>query len=149
MTAEFTLTTTLPGPPARAFELSLSVDAHLRSMTRSRERAIGGVTSGSLGLGDEVTWRAWHFGVPWTMTNRVVESDPPHRFADEQVRGPCREFRHEHTFRDDGSGTLMTDHVTFQAPFGIIGRLTERIALRRYLAHLISERNRYLVRAAG
>ncbi|HEY3633282.1 MAG TPA: SRPBCC family protein [Jatrophihabitantaceae bacterium] len=149
MTAEFTRVTTLPASPPQAFELSLSVEAHLRSMERSRERAVAGVTSGILTLGDEITWRAWHFGVPWTMTSRVTEYDPPHRFVDEQVRGPFHAFRHEHLFEASADGCLMTDRVAFQAPFGIIGRLTERVVLRRYLAHLIAERNRYLVAATA
>jgi hypothetical protein len=50
-------------PPTEAFDLSLSVSAHLASMAASRERAIGrAATSDLLGLGDEITWRAWHFG---------------------------------------------------------------------------------------
>ena len=64
-------------PPAEAFDLSLSVAAHLASMTRSRERAIGGITSDFLGLGDEITWRAWHFGVPWRLTSRITAFDRP------------------------------------------------------------------------
>jgi len=153
VTAEFVQVTILPVSPQRAFELSLSVEAHLRSMARSRERAVGAVTSGTLTLDDEVTWRAWHFGVPWTMTSRITEYDPPHRFVDEQVRGPFRAFRHEHLFTESGDGTVMTDRVTFTAPFGVLGRVTERVVLRRYLAHLIGARNRYLsaatARAAG
>jgi len=149
VTAEFTQVTTLPVSPQRAFELSLSVEAHLRSMARSRERALGAMTSGTLTLGDEITWRAWHFGVPWTMTSRITEYDPPHRFVDEQVRGPFRAFRHEHTFREDAGSTLMTDQVTFTAPFGVLGRLAERVVLRSYLARLIAERNRYLAAAAA
>jgi hypothetical protein len=41
------------------------------SMARSREHAIGRVTSDLLRLGDEVTWRAWHFGIPWRLTSRI------------------------------------------------------------------------------
>jgi ligand-binding SRPBCC domain-containing protein len=149
VTAEFTQVTILPVSPPRAFELSLSVEAHLRSMARSRERAVGAVTSGTLTLGDEVTWRAWHFGVPWQMTSRVTECEPPHRFVDEQVRGPFRAFRHEHLFTAAGDGTLMTDQVAFTAPFGVLGRLAERVVLRRYLAQLIGARNRYLAAAAA
>jgi len=151
--AEFAQVTILPVSPPRAFELSLSVEAHLRSMARSRERAVGAVTSGTLTLDDEVTWRAWHFGVPWTMTSRITEYDPPHRFVDDQVRGPFRAFRHEHLFTESDDGTVMTDRVAFTAPFGVLGRVTERVVLRRYLAHLIGARNRYLAaataRAAG
>lgn len=63
---------------------------------------MGGVTAGRIGLGEEVTWRAVHFGLPFTMTSRVTELERPLRFVDEQVRGPFRSFRHEHRFEATG-----------------------------------------------
>lgn len=67
-------------------------------MSDSNERAIDGVTTGHIGLGESVTWRARHFGTPFTMTSRVIELDRPRRFVDEQMRGPFRSFQHEHLF---------------------------------------------------
>jgi hypothetical protein len=52
------LETVIAAPAGDCFHLSLSVDAHTASMSRSGERAIGGVTSGVMKLGDTVTWRA-------------------------------------------------------------------------------------------
>ncbi len=131
-------------PPAEAFDLSVSVAAHLASMTRSRERAIGGITSDFLGLGDEITWRAWHFGIPWRLTIRITTFDRPRRFIDEQVRGPFYRFHHEHLFEPFDGGSRMTDIVEFEAPAGWLGRLAERLVLASYLRSLIEERNRYL-----
>lgn len=51
-------------PKAGLFDLARSIDAHTDSMAQSREEAVGGVRSGLISLGEEVTWRAWHFGVP-------------------------------------------------------------------------------------
>ncbi len=39
------------------FDLARSIDAHVASMSESRERAIAGVTTGLIALGDQVTWR--------------------------------------------------------------------------------------------
>lgn len=50
------------GHGQRPPDLQVSIDAHKDSMARSREQAIAGVTSGLISLGEEVTWRAWHFG---------------------------------------------------------------------------------------
>jgi hypothetical protein len=80
------LTTAVLATPERCFELSLSVDAHRSSMSDSGERAISGVTSGMMGRGDSVTWRARHFGIPFTMTSVISQYDAPHRFVDEQLR---------------------------------------------------------------
>jgi len=68
------------------------------SMATSGERAIDGVTTGIIGLGETVTWRARHFGITWTMTTTISELDRPNRFVDRQRRGPFEEFIHEHTF---------------------------------------------------
>lgn len=150
MTVRFECVTQVAAPPAVIYELSLDVGAHLRSMARSGERAVGGVTDGVLRLGDEVTWRARHLGLPWTMTSRVVETDPPHRFVDQQVRGPFRRFRHEHLFAPDGPGrTRMVDRVELQAPFGPLGRVAEVVLVGRYLRRLIEERNRLLAAEAA
>ncbi len=136
--------TKLAMPPAEAFDLSLSVTAHVASMARSRERAIGRVNSDFLSLGDEITWRGWHFGVPWRLTSRITAFDRPQRFIDEQLRGPFHRFHHEHLFEPFDGGTRMTDTVEFEAPAGWIGRLAERWVLAAYLRTLIEERNRYL-----
>lgn len=144
MSVEFTCVTQVDAPVAIAFALSTDIDAHVASMAASRERAIGERRGGRLELGGEVTWRAWHFGLPWTMTSRITELDRPHRFTDEQVRGPFAAFRHVHRFELDGEGTRMTDEVSFSAPLGPLGRLAERLVLARRLRELIEERNRFL-----
>jgi hypothetical protein len=50
--------TEVAAAPEICFDLARSVDAHLASAAATGERAIAGVTTGLLVLGDEVTWRA-------------------------------------------------------------------------------------------
>jgi len=144
----FVLVTEIAAPVDRVFDLCLDVESHLRSMARSRERAIAGRTNGTLELGDQVTWRATHFGIPWTMTVQIAELDRPRRFVDEQVTGPFASFRHRHEFEQRGDGTQMTDTIEFTAPFGLVGRFAERLVLEGRLVTLIETRNRYLQQAA-
>jgi len=141
----FQCRTLLRSTPREAFDRSLDIDLHRASMARSRERAVDGVTSGVIGPGEQVTWRAWHFGVPFRMTSRITEFDAPRSFVDEQVRGPFRSFRHVHRFEPtvDGRGTLMIDEVEFVAPFGPLGRMAE-VVLGPYLRRLIEMRNTHL-----
>jgi ligand-binding SRPBCC domain-containing protein len=138
------LQTLVPAHLKACFDLSLSVDAHAASMARSRERAIGPVTSGVLGPGDSVTWRARHFGIPFTMTSRIVEHEPPHRFVDEQVSGPFARWWHEHRFEANDAGTLMTDLVEFASPLGPLGRAVDRLVLTSYLTRLLTARNEWI-----
>jgi len=42
------------------FDLSRSIDLHVDSTTQSNERAIDGVRSGLICLGETVTWEAKH-----------------------------------------------------------------------------------------
>ncbi|MET0844122.1 MAG: SRPBCC family protein [Mycetocola sp.] len=144
MTVTFELRSRLAMPVQAAFDLSRSIDHHVDSMAKSGERAVGGVTSGLIGDGQDVTWRAVHFGIPFRMTNRITRMSGPDSFVDEQVHGPFRFFRHEHVFVADGDMTTMIDRVSFAAPYGILGVLAEKLVLGRYLRRLIEERNRFL-----
>jgi len=143
MVTSFTIVTRADVPLERLFDESLSIDAHVDSMAHSRERAIAGVTSGMIGLGETVTWHARHFGVWLTMTSKITELDRPHRFVDEQVQGPFRSFHHEHAFAEDGGTTVMTDTMTLASP--VFGRLAERQILVPYLRRLIRQRNAHLL----
>lgn len=146
MTVRFELTTVIRAPVQTVFEASLDIDAHLGSMEASGEQAIAGVTSGKIGLGETVTWRARHFGINWTMTSIISEMDEPRRFVDEQQRGPFRRFRHVHEFEPIDDGTSMRDQIEFDAPLWWLGDVVERAVLGRYLPKLILERNRFLKR---
>ena len=145
MASSFTLVTRANAPVEQLFDVSLSIDEHVASMDRSGEQAVGGVVSGSIGLGETVTWRARHFGIWFTMTSRITSLERPHRFVDEQVRGPFRSFRHEHSFAPDAAATVMVDTLTIASP--IFGRLAERLVLVPYLRRLIRRRNAYLLAA--
>lgn len=140
------LTTDIAAPPERCFSLSLSVDAHTSSMTGSRERIVGGVQSGTMSLGDSVTWQARHFGLPFRMTSRITEYDQPQRFVDEQVRGPFASWWHEHVFEAVAGGTRMVDTVRYRSPAGPLGLLVNRLALDRYMTQLLAARNDWLKR---
>jgi ligand-binding SRPBCC domain-containing protein len=142
------LRTRVAAPPSRCFDLARDVTAHQRSTEASRERAVAGVTSGLLGLGDEVTWEATHFGVRQRLTSHITEFDPPKRFVDEMVRGPFRSFRHEHQFHEIDGGTEVVDIFDYTAPLGPLGRLADTLFLSRYMTRLLRDRNAYLKRAA-
>ena len=144
MAVYFKCTTRTSTPKSEMFDLARSIDAHKESMAQSREDAVAGVRSGLISLGEEVTWRAWHFGVPIRMTSRITQMEAPDFFVDEQVEGPFRRFRHVHEFSEDSAGTTMVDRIKYEAPFGLVGRVLEKLVLARYLQKLIEARNRHL-----
>jgi hypothetical protein len=82
-------TTLIHAPIERCFDLSRSVEVHLLANVHSGERAMarGGVTSDLVGLSQEVTWRAKHFGVWQTLTSKTTAMEPPRYFQVTMVRG--------------------------------------------------------------
>ncbi len=127
------------------FEKSLNIDAHSGSMAESGERAVDGVVTGQIALGEQVTWQAKHFGLPVRMTSEILELDAPRTFTDQQVCGPFKKFHHVHEFFESTTGTLMVDQIHFEAPLGPLGWLAERLVLSWYLPRLIRMRNAYLI----
>ena len=120
-----------------------ALDTHFKALKVNLDPRWYG-TFAEIGAGQEVTWRARHFGFPLTMTSRVTQVDFPRSFTDEQVRGPFRSFRHIHEFEATPGGCIMTDRVEFAAPFGLLGRAAGKLVLRPYLQRLIRDRGRFL-----
>ena len=130
--------------------MSLSVNLHLDSMTDHREKVVAGRTTGQFVEGDVVTWSARYFGLPLRLTIRIFDVDAaPHRFADEQVRSPFPAYHHEHLFEEIDGHTHMRDRLPLAAPYGPLGRLAEKLFLRRYMQRLLEERNAALVRSVS
>ena len=112
----------------------------MHSTLATGERAVGGKTAGLLALGDEVTWRARHLGVWQELTSRITAYDRPSYFRDSMVRGAFGRFDHDHYFEAKGRGTLMRDVFEYRAPYGLLGRLAERLFLTAYMRRLLSAR---------
>ena len=84
------LETEIAAPVERVFDIARDIDFHQRSMVHTNERAVAGRTSGRIGAGETVTWRARHLGRTWSLTSRITVFEPPVRFVDEQSSGPVR-----------------------------------------------------------
>ena len=139
------LFTTIHAPIGRVFDLARSIDLHSDSLAATGEQAVGGVTSGMIGPGETVTWRARHFGVWQHLTSRITIFEPPYRFGDRMVRGAFKRFDHEHSFTaQDDDTTLMRDVFDFDAPLGLLGRLANRLFLARYMRRFLLIRNETL-----
>jgi ligand-binding SRPBCC domain-containing protein len=132
--------TLVDAPPERCFDASRDLDLHMKSVAHTNERAVAGRTSGLIELGEEVTWRARHFGVTQHFTSRITAFDRPRHFRDEMQRGVFRSFVHDHYFERAGDLTKMIDVLVFSAPLGVLGRIAERLVLRRYLERLLRMR---------
>jgi ligand-binding SRPBCC domain-containing protein len=138
------LTTAIDAPVIRVFDLARSIDLHTSSTSKTGERAVAGVTSGLIGAGQQVTWRARHFGVWQSLTVRVEVFEPPTHFSDRMLRGAFQRMEHHHYFAPSSRGTTMRDVFEFQSPLGILGRAVDSLLLKRYLQSFLVERNRVI-----
>jgi ligand-binding SRPBCC domain-containing protein len=142
------LTTTINAPIERCFDLARSIDLHKFSTRGTEEEAIAGKTSGLIGKGQRVTWRARHFGIRQTLTSEITEFDYPNHFRDEMIKGIFKLIKHDHLFKHAGNNTVMKDKFHFESPGGILGTIFNRLVLIKYLSNLLTTRNRMIKEVA-
>lgn len=56
--------------------------------------------------------------LPVRWQSEITSWEPPHRFVDEQRRGPYRQWHHEHLFEARAGGTWVRDRVDYAVPGG-------------------------------
>jgi ligand-binding SRPBCC domain-containing protein len=134
------LETFIAAPIGRCFDLMRDVQAHTRTTSATRERAVAGRTSGLLEEGDVVTFEAVHFGVKQRLTARVTRVEAPYLLEDEMLRGAFKALTHRHAFREAAGGTAMVDDFTYTSPLGPLGVLADKLFLERYMTRFLKER---------
>lgn len=67
------LKTLIDAPIEVCFDAARNIDLHVGSTSKTKERAIAGVTNGLIALGEPVTWEAIHFGIKQRLTTRISE----------------------------------------------------------------------------
>jgi ligand-binding SRPBCC domain-containing protein len=101
---------------------------------------IHGDVPARLEAGSRLEYRIrWLFlRIPWV--TRITRWLPESEFEDVQERGPYRSWIHTHTFEDGGGDVVMRDRVEYSLPFGAVGRLAHRVAVRRQLEAIVDFR---------
>ncbi len=122
------LSTLISAPRERVFDLARSIDAHQDSTEGTQERAVAGVTTGLIGLNDQVTWEAKHLGIRQKLTVRITAFNRPSHFQDVMIAGAFKRMKHDHEFLEQSGSTLMVDRFEFQSPFGILGRTVDQFS---------------------
>lgn len=72
-------------------------------------------------------------GIPIRWRTEIPEWDPPHKFVDNQVRGPYRLWHHTHTFEtiDGGTRTLCTDVVRYRPRGWLLAPIVNKLFVQR------------------
>jgi ligand-binding SRPBCC domain-containing protein len=141
--------TWIAAPPERVFDLARDVGAHAESSSFTHERIVPpGRTSGLLEAGDLITFEGVHFGLRQRITAKILEMDPPRIFVDELVRSAFKRLRHVHEFEPSNGGTLMRDTLEWTSPFGLLGRIADRVAVIRHMTWFVTTKQNALKRIA-
>jgi ligand-binding SRPBCC domain-containing protein len=135
------LTTFIQAPAERVFDLSRSIDLHKKSMTKHKEEAVAGTRFGLIEKDETVTWKAKHLFKTRMLRTRITAMKKAEMFIDEQIEGDFKMMKHEHHFKPCDNGTIMIDLLSFESPYGSIGKVFNSVYLTNYLRKLIEARN--------
>ena len=124
-----------------AFDLSRSIDFHAFTQSHRNEIAVGGVTSGLIELGETVTWKATHFGIPQHLSVQIKKFEKPFHFRDTMIKGAFRRFDHDHIFEQVNGKIKLTDIFDYDVPLAFIGKIFDSFALNKYMTNFAIQRN--------
>ena len=142
------LHTEIAAPIERCFDLARSMEVHVLSMRASGERIVGGRKSGLIEVNETVTFRAKHFGITQELTGQISEMSRPYVFVDTMVLGAFKCLSHRHIFIQNGQDTMMKDEFYYTSPFGVFGKIADALFLKKYLEHILNERNSFIKNCA-
>ena len=100
--------------------------------------------NGLINKNETVTWQAKHLFKTRKFTSKITEMEKPIFFIDEMLKGDFKNFRHEHHFKAAENGTIMIDLLNFETPYGIAGKIANRIFLTSYIEKLLVKRNKVI-----
>jgi ligand-binding SRPBCC domain-containing protein len=103
-----------------------------------------------MGVGTLIEYRLRLHRVPVRWRTRIEVWEPPRRFVDVQVKGPYSLWEHTHEFEEDGPGaTIIRDRVRYAIPFGPLGKIADRVLVRRDLRRIFDYRREAVARELG
>jgi len=80
------------------------------------------------------------FGIPVEWITEITHVKENQFFVDEQRKGPYKIWHHEHHFRETAEGILMKDIVTYELPFGKLGKLAHPVLVKKKLEEIFDFR---------
>lgn len=138
------ITTHYFAPIETIFNTNRDIDVHQQSASKTKEVAIAGITSGLINKNETVTWKGKHFGVFITHQSIISEMIFPTYFIDEQLKGKFKSFKHQHFFEQKENYVEVKDLLEYETPFGVFGKLFDKLFLKKHLTNFIIHRNAIL-----
>lgn len=96
----------------------------------------------SMRVGQLIDYRLRVRGVPMAWQSEITAWDPPHRFVDEQRKGPYRRWHHEHMFMERAGGTVIVDRVEYAVPGGPFAPWIDTLFVQGDVRRIFEHRSR-------
>jgi len=81
---------------------------------------------------------------------RITEFEWNHYFADEQQKGPFKQWHHRHEFREKThngvTGTIVRDMIEYEVGFGRLGALADSLFVTPQMRNTFAQRQQILPR---
>jgi ligand-binding SRPBCC domain-containing protein len=79
-------------------------------------------------------------GIPMNWITEIKYVHDHKFFVDEQRKGPYKIWHHEHHFESVDGGVMMTDIVSYELPFGFLGKIAHPLFVRKKLEEIFDYR---------
>lgn len=89
------------------------------------------------------------FGLKLDWMTEITQVRDLEYFVDEQRIGPYKMWHHQHKIESIEGGVLMTDIVTYQPPFGILGAIANTVLIKKQLREIFNYRTMALEKRFG
>ncbi|MDZ4711016.1 MAG: SRPBCC family protein [bacterium] len=83
-------------------------------------------------------------GITFKWRTEITKWEPPYLFEDIQLKGPYKEWIHEHRFEADGNSTIMTDTVKYISPGGFLEFIPHNLFVKRKVESIFDYREKIL-----
>ena len=80
---------------------------------------------------------------------QITECVEPLDFVEEQIQGPYHYWHHRHTFLETKEGVWMTDRVSFNLRYWLLGKLAYKLFVRQKLIDFFDFRSGILEKKFG
>jgi len=82
------------------------------------------------------------FNIPMNWVTEITHVEHMKYFTDEQRGGPYKFWHHKHFFSEVNGGTEIEDIVHYALPFGFIGTIVNKLAVRKKLKEIFDYRQK-------
>ena len=79
-------------------------------------------------------------GIPMKWVTEITHVKDYQFFVDEQRIGPYKLWHHEHHFMETPDGIEMTDIVSYELPFGVLGSMVHPFLVEKKLNEIFAHR---------